>query len=452
MQKVAAAEVDSTEAVDRLIEEAFLTREKPLEDVDGTHFENIARFLGQRVVAHLETVELYHHILRGDDERDSPSPPVHALKLSGLVKTDRNVRLVIRNEIYRRRFDADWATIVVTLGDRSTEPRRGAEDARLGIGPESPSLQGKPIAEHVHKESGWSREEMRSRPAKLFISHSSLDDAFVRELRWTLADLKQEVWIDSRELRGGDPLWPGIQKAIEESSAVAVVVSPNSLQAKWVGKELRHALDVQQQRGRDQFPVFVLSLDGTKLGVLEELFGHEPLYIPVSSAAGGVEAAMNPILVAMGKRLPAEVAVPPQPTAEPLEELVLELTDLKFHEENGVRRPSARARLVYEPSTPGQREVASAELAAHRSHRSHRSRGTELVSRALRHLAEPLLPRPRRKVEDNLVKWGRLLHDAALPAAHTANVVSAWSKISDHAGRRFSVSRGCGAGSRNPGR
>ncbi len=68
-----------------------------------------------------------------------------------------------------------------------------------------------------------------------------------------------------------------------------------------------------QQRGRDQFPVFVLSLDGTKLGVLESLFDEEPLYIPVSSAAGGVEAAMNPILVAMGKRLPAEVPPTPQP-------------------------------------------------------------------------------------------------------------------------------------------
>ncbi len=118
--------------------------------------------------------------------------------------------------------------------------------------------------------------------AKLFISHSSADDAFVRELRRTLADLKQEVWIDSRELRGGDPLWPEIQKAIDESSAVAVVASPNSLQSEWVGKELRHALDVQQQRGRLQFPVFVLSLDGAKLGVLQTLFADEPLYIPVT--------------------------------------------------------------------------------------------------------------------------------------------------------------------------
>jgi hypothetical protein len=54
--------------------------------------------------------------------------------------------------------------------------------------------------------------------------------------------------------------------------------------------------------------------------VLEEFFGEEPIYIPVSSDAGGIEAAMNEILVALGKRLPADVAPTPQPKAEPLEE------------------------------------------------------------------------------------------------------------------------------------
>ena len=48
-----------------------------------------------------------------------------------------------------------------------------------------------------------------------------------------------------------------------------------------------------------------------------------------------------------------------QPKAEPLEQLVLELSDLKFHDRDGVHRASARARPVYEPATPGQREVAS---------------------------------------------------------------------------------------------
>jgi hypothetical protein len=45
---------------------------------------------------------------------------------------------------------------------------------------------------------------------------------------------------------------------------------------------------------------------------------------------------------------------------ERLEELVLELTDLNFQEQDGVARASARARLVYEPATPGQPHVHSA--------------------------------------------------------------------------------------------
>ena len=105
---------------------------------------------------------------------------------------------------------------------------------------------------------------------------------------------------------------------------------------------------------------------------------------------------MNPILVALGKRLRPTLLATPQPKAEPLEELVLELTDLKFHEQDGVRRASARARLVYEPATPGQREVAQrAELALRRAHRADRGGGTALVSGEVRHLAEPLFPRPR---------------------------------------------------------
>ena len=45
--------------------------------------------------------------------------------------------------------------------------------------------------------------------------------------------------------------------------------------------------------------------------------------------------------------------------AQPLEDLVLELSDLRFVQQDGVRRTSARARLVYEPAAAGQREVAT---------------------------------------------------------------------------------------------
>jgi tetratricopeptide (TPR) repeat protein len=275
---------------------------------------------------------------------------------------------------------------------------------------------------------------------KLFISHSSRDDAFVRELRAALADHGQDGWIDSRELLPGGLLDPDIARAIDESAAYAVVVSPASLQSRWVGKELSHALAVQKQRGREKFPVVALSLDDTKLGVLEQFFDGEPLYIPTRSGAGGVEAAINPILVALGKRLPSDTGATPQPKAEPLEELVLELTDLKFHEQDGVRRASARARLVYEPATPGQPDVHSAK-----TWRLVAPLGP-IEAEELRWYLEGYAVWPShyfrdraRKVEANLVRWGQLLHEAALSQAHTANVMNAWARIDGHAGRRFSV-------------
>ena len=275
---------------------------------------------------------------------------------------------------------------------------------------------------------------------KLFISHSSIDDAVVRELQQALADLGQDVWIDSRELRGGDPLWPVIQKAIEDASAYAVVVSTDAFQSDWVGDELAHALETQSQRGREKYPVIPLSLNGTKLGVFKRLFGYEPIFIPLSSAAGGVEAALNAILVALGKGLPADLPVVPQPKAEPLEELVLELTDLKFSEQDGVRRASARARLVYEPATPVQPHVHSAQ-----SWRFVAPLGP-IEAGELRWYLEKYAIWPShvfrdraRQVEKKLADWGRLLHEAAMPAAHTANVMNAWARIDAHAGRRFSV-------------
>ena len=202
---------------------------------------------------------------------------------------------------------------------------------------------------------------MATSPAqtKLFISHSSKDDDFVRNLQRALESLNQDVWIDSRELRGGDPLWTEIQKALDESSAYAVVVSTDGLQSTWVGKELQYALELQKQRGKTKYPIIPLSLNGTKLGMMEVLFGEEPIYIPVTNDPGAIDAALNPILVALGKKLSVDVPTTQQPKEEPLEELVLQLTDLRFGEQDGVRRASARARLVYQPAAPGQEPVNS---------------------------------------------------------------------------------------------
>jgi len=276
---------------------------------------------------------------------------------------------------------------------------------------------------------------------RLFISHSSRDDAFVRELRQAFADHGVEFWIDSRELRGGDPLWPEIQKAIENASGYVVVVTPDALQSKWIGRELRFALEIRELRGLDHYPVVPISLDGTRLGVLEEFFDEEPLYVRVSSAKGEIDSAVEAILVALRTRPPSDVQAAVQPHAEPVEELVLELSDLKFNELEGgvVRRASARARLVYEPATPGRPDIQS------RSWRFIAPLGP-IEAEELRWYLEKYAIWPSfyfrdraRKVEEHLVKWGQLLYESAIPLVHTADVMGAWARIDSDADRRFSV-------------
>ena len=44
----------------------------------------------------------------------------------------------------------------------------------------------------------------------VFISHATSDDAFVSELRRALEELRIPVWVDSRNLRGGNTLAPEI--------------------------------------------------------------------------------------------------------------------------------------------------------------------------------------------------------------------------------------------------
>lgn len=135
---------------------------------------------------------------------------------------------------------------------------------------------------------------------QIFLSHSTEDDAIAHTLRRAFYDFDREVWIDSPPDRG-DP-WPDLQRAIEEAEAYLILVSESGLQSSQVGKELREALAVQKQRGKDAYPVIPLSLDGTPLGALEAVFGDTPRCIPLRRDAGSIEAARDAILGVLGER------------------------------------------------------------------------------------------------------------------------------------------------------
>jgi tetratricopeptide (TPR) repeat protein len=274
--------------------------------------------------------------------------------------------------------------------------------------------------------------------AHLFLSHSTADDGFVRELREALADFGLEVWIDSRQLKGGDPLWSEVAAAIEAAAGLVVLVSPAAFQSNWVINELKHGLKVQAERGRDAFPVILLALDGTKPASLAGYFDEEPAHIPVSSGAGGATAAVHDILVALGRRLPTDRPPVAQPRPEPVEELVLKLSDPHFHEQDGVRPPAANAQLIYENSS-GQSSVESDRwrLIAPLGPIEAEELGWYLERWPV--WPNPVLADRARKVEANLLAWGQALHDAALPLEHTAKVLQGWAGVGERASRRFSV-------------
>ena len=63
--------------------------------------------------------------------------------------------------------------------------------------------------------------------AKIFISHTSADDAIVKKIRKALEGQGLPVWVDSRELSAGDDLNETILNKIKRARHFLVVLSPS---------------------------------------------------------------------------------------------------------------------------------------------------------------------------------------------------------------------------------
>ncbi len=109
----------SPEDVDRIALNAYRDIEHSGSDV---HFQQITRFLAERLDDGPATLALYERVLNGHPERDKPTIYHAQLKLSGLVKRNDRGLLEVRNRIYARVFDLAWA-------ERS-QPRRTMERYR----------------------------------------------------------------------------------------------------------------------------------------------------------------------------------------------------------------------------------------------------------------------------------------------------------------------------------
>lgn len=76
----------------------------------------------------------------------------------------------------------------------------------------------------------------------IFISYSHADQDFSHRLARRLVAEKANVWVDEWELHVGDSITRRIEDALEDASALIVVLSQASVESEWVRRELSAGL------------------------------------------------------------------------------------------------------------------------------------------------------------------------------------------------------------------
>lgn len=78
--------------------------------------------------------------------------------------------------------------------------------------------------------------------AKVFISHSSRDDAFAGQLSTDLSIIGHAPWIDDLEIRPGDSIVSRIQEGLRDCRYAIVVLSLAANKSRWVDTEWKEKL------------------------------------------------------------------------------------------------------------------------------------------------------------------------------------------------------------------
>ncbi|MCK6557905.1 tetratricopeptide repeat protein [candidate division KSB1 bacterium] len=276
-------------------------------------------------------------------------------------------------------------------------------------------------------------------PGHIFISHATKDDPFVKELRVALESLNLPVWVDSRNLRGGDKLAVEINSAIENARQVIVVLSPNTVNSPWVRKEISKALAIEKARQAQGFRVIPLMLPDIEPAALTLWFDEEPLGIRVQLTAGGIAEALPQILAALGEKLPEDYQPTKKIDAAPVEELVLKLVDPKIELHDGKQRATATATLVYEPADKASRAVESKRYTFSAPLGPIEAEDLRWYLESYYLWPTGVFQQRAERIEAQLPQWGRDLYHAALRDPIAAEALQAWRKKADGAQRRFSV-------------
>jgi len=82
----------------------------------------------------------------------------------------------------------------------------------------------------------------KRKPYQVFLSYASADKEVARKITDQLRAQGVRVWFDEYELQAGDSIAEAIEQAISASDYLIVLLSPHSVNSRWVQQELNAAL------------------------------------------------------------------------------------------------------------------------------------------------------------------------------------------------------------------
>lgn len=89
-----------------------------------------------------------------------------------------------------------------------------------------------------------------SRNIKVFVSYSSLDAALAHRLATDLRRCGFDVWLDQWALTVGKEFAPEIERGVDDADALLVLLTPNSVDSKWVEIEWQRKQAIETATGK----------------------------------------------------------------------------------------------------------------------------------------------------------------------------------------------------------
>ena len=93
---------------------------------------------------------------------------------------------------------------------------------------------------------------------RVFVSYSRRNEAFAERLARDLSDAGLDVWIDLRQIHGGEFWQQEIFRGLQRADFIIVIVSPEALASEWVAREVEFG----RQNSKRIFPIMIADVFG----------------------------------------------------------------------------------------------------------------------------------------------------------------------------------------------